>query len=336
MPRCGSQVILCGLPVRFDTYKGCSHFCRYCFAQRKKDLSDISVDETSKALRSFIEGGRTVETNWCDWDIPIHWGGMSDPFQPLEREKKVSLECLKVFAETGYPFVVSTKGRLITEQPYIDLIEKCNCVVQISMVCDKYDKLEQGAPTFDERLSMVQKVAERGKRVNIRIQPFMTEVYNDVMQNIKRFADAGAYGIIVEGMKFAKKQTGLVKVGGDYVYPKDILERQYVSLRDEAHKHGMKFYCGENRIRSLGDSLICCGIDGMDGFVGNEYNLCHMINGCKAKPTEKMKENGTANVMKALHQKSAENKNMQSESFAGHMMTYYEKRKEYIKTIFGK
>ncbi len=31
MPECGSQVILCDLPVRMDTYKGCSHNCKYCF-----------------------------------------------------------------------------------------------------------------------------------------------------------------------------------------------------------------------------------------------------------------------------------------------------------------
>lgn len=33
--KCGSQIILCNLPVRFDTYRGCSHGCRYCFAQKK-------------------------------------------------------------------------------------------------------------------------------------------------------------------------------------------------------------------------------------------------------------------------------------------------------------
>ena len=30
--KCGSQIILCNLPVRFDTYRGCSHGCRYCYA----------------------------------------------------------------------------------------------------------------------------------------------------------------------------------------------------------------------------------------------------------------------------------------------------------------
>ena len=75
--KCGSQIILCNLPVRFDTYRGCSHGCRYCFAQKKNDISHIERDESVDGLRSFIEGKRGNETEWCDWNIPIHWGGMS-------------------------------------------------------------------------------------------------------------------------------------------------------------------------------------------------------------------------------------------------------------------
>ena len=84
--KCGSQIILCNLPVRFDTYRGCSHGCRYCFAQKKNDISHIERDESVDGLRSFIEGKRGNETEWCDWNIPIHWGGMSDPFQPVEKQ----------------------------------------------------------------------------------------------------------------------------------------------------------------------------------------------------------------------------------------------------------
>lgn len=74
--KCGSQIILCNLPVRFDTYRGCSHGCRYCFAQKKNDISHIERDESVDGLRSFIEGKRGNETEWCDWNIPIHWGGI--------------------------------------------------------------------------------------------------------------------------------------------------------------------------------------------------------------------------------------------------------------------
>ena len=56
--KCGSQIILCNLPVRFDTYRGCSHGCRYCFAQKKNDISHIERDESVDGLRSFIEGKR--------------------------------------------------------------------------------------------------------------------------------------------------------------------------------------------------------------------------------------------------------------------------------------
>ena len=51
--KCGSQIILCNLPVRFDTYRGCSHGCRYCFAQKKNDISHIERDESVDGLRSL-------------------------------------------------------------------------------------------------------------------------------------------------------------------------------------------------------------------------------------------------------------------------------------------
>lgn len=72
MPKCGSQCYLCDVPVRFDTYVGCSHGCKYCFAEKFRDMKDIEVGETAKDLQRFIEGKRTPDTNWCDWDIPIH------------------------------------------------------------------------------------------------------------------------------------------------------------------------------------------------------------------------------------------------------------------------
>ena len=65
---------------------------------------------------NFISGARTKETNWCDWDIPLHWGGLSDPFQPCESKYRSSYKCLKIFADENYPFVVSTKGKIIADK----------------------------------------------------------------------------------------------------------------------------------------------------------------------------------------------------------------------------
>lgn len=118
--KCGSQIVLCNLPIRFDTYVGCSHGCRYCFVQKKNgQLEAVKKGDTVESLKAFVQGKRSGETAWCDWNIPIHWGGMSDPFQPVEKKYGYSLECLKYLAETKYPFVVSTKGRLAASPEYL-------------------------------------------------------------------------------------------------------------------------------------------------------------------------------------------------------------------------
>lgn len=276
--KCGSQIVLCNLPIRFDTYVGCSHGCRYCFVQKKNgQLEAVKKGDTVESLKAFVQGKRSGETAWCDWNIPIHWGGMSDPFQPVEKKYGYSLECLKYLAETKYPFVVSTKGRLAASPEYLELLAECNCVVQISMVCSRYDQLEKGAPIYEERLEMLRTISPRVKRTIVRIQPFMHEVLQDVLKNLPRVKAAGAHGVVVEGMKFAKAKPGLVRVGGDCVYPIELLRADFEQIKAEAHRCGLVFYSGENRLRNMGDDMTCCGIEGLDGFKPNTYNLCQPL-----------------------------------------------------------
>lgn len=333
--KCGTQIILCNLPIRFDTYKGCGHGCKYCFARKKQDISKIQKGETAEALRSFIEGNRGKETAWCDWDIPIHWGGTSDPFQPIEKNIRASYECLKLLAETKYPFVVSTKGKLIAEPEYIELLEKCNCVVQISAVCERYDQLERGAPAYEERLEIIKVLSKRVQRVIVRVQPYMPEVFSDVMGNIPRLAEAGVYGLVVEGMKFCKSKKGLVKIGGDCCYPLSVLRPHFEEIKANCHRNGMRFYAGENRLRAMGDNMTCCGIDGLDGFKGNDYNLCMLLNGKNPKPTEKMREIGTGSCFQSLNQSAGTSKKINNQSFYGITQEELINKSDYYKKMFG-
>lgn len=333
--KCGTQVILRNLPIRFDTYTGCSHACKYCFAQKKQNIAKIQQGESVKALKTFIDGNRGLDTAWCDWKIPIHWGGLSDPFQPIEKNVRASYECLKLLAETQYPFVVSTKGRLVVDEEYLALLEKCNCVVQISMVCNKYNQLEPGTPTYEERLKIVETLSKRVKRVVVRIQPYMPEVFKDVMSNISMLSTAGVYGVVVEGMKFYKGKKGMVKVGGDNCYPLQVLKPQFEAIRAEAHRCGMKFYSGENRLRAMGDSMCCCGIDGLEGFTGNDYNLCMMLNGKNPKPTENMKKVGTGGCFQSLHQSAGTSGKIRQQSFYGLMQEELATKSTYYNHLFG-
>jgi DNA repair photolyase len=317
MPDCGSQIILCDVPIRLDTYKGCAHGCKYCFTYRKYDISKIKNNDSPSSLKDFINGKRNSTCFWCDWNIPLHWGGLSDPFQPIEKEKKRSLEMLKIFAETQYPTIVSTKGRLVVEPEYLDLIKKCNMVVQISMVSPKYDKLEQNAPPFEERLSWLKTLSKNSKRLIVRCQPYMLEAREDVLNILPEYKKRGVHGIIFEGIKFFSKiHSDLIKLGADYAYPYKIIKSHFEQIKDEAHKHGLKIYAGENRLRPLGDSLSCCGYDGLEGFKGNTANLNHYLyDKPNFKYTPQMEVNRTSHPLGASAQTSIRGKVLGKETY---------------------
>lgn len=205
----------------------------------------------------------------------------------------------------------------------------------MSAVCSEYDKLETGAPSFSERLEVIQKIAPCVKRLIVRIQPYMHEVMRAVLDNLEKFRDLGAYGVIIEGMKFFTFKNGLVKVGGDFCYPYRLIRDDFLRLRDKAHSLGLRIYAGENRIRALGDSLSCCGAEGLKGFRGNAFNLNHILNGDNPEPTEAQKTIGTAICFRAINQRTPYGNKLKKMSFVTAMLDLYRERKETVDMILG-
>jgi len=322
MPTSGSQVILCDVPIRFDTYIGCSHNCAYCFTGKKWDNNIIKNGETVNALCSFISGRRTTLTQWCDFDIPIHWGGMSDPFQPIEKERKNSLECLEYLSDTKYPFIFSTKGILVTQPDYLELLKNSNCVGQVSITQNNFiDKYEKGAPNFNSRIEMLEKLAPVVKRLIVRIQPYLPYFLKDVLEYLDIYKKCGVYGVTVEGLKNNhKKNPTTDKVAGDFCIPKDILYNDFIRIKEKCHSLGMKFLAGENRLRNMGDSLCCCGCEGLNGFKVHKGNLNHIYFGTP-EFTEASKKTGSADVFKSLSQGAGYSQYIKGSAFYDKMIS---------------
>jgi len=305
MPRCGSQITLCDMPIRFDSYLGCSHGCTYCFTCRKRDNAQIEPAESVQRIRSFIEGKREMETNWCDFEQPLHWGGMSDPFQrEAEGARGTSLEILKLLAETGYPVVFSTKSTLVVEEPYRSLMKRANLIAQVSMLGSSYDVIEPGAPTFAERLEMLPRLVEQVRRVVVRAQPFIPGMEREIIAAIPEYAEAGVYAVTVEGLKRSKKQPGYIKLGADFVRSEAELRRAFKRIKEACHSHGLVFLCAENRLRKeMSDSLACCGTADLENFGRtNTANMNHLDAAGRIEYTDWMREPGTAKVWKNLGQ----------------------------------
>lgn len=156
-------------------------------------------------------------------------------------------------------------------------------------------------------MKIIDKLSSNVKRALVRAQPYLPDVKTDILRNsLKDFSNSGAYGVIFEGMKYYKKplkcKYELEKIGADYCYNKDLLKSHFLLFKEKAHELNLKFYCGENRLRALGDSLCCCGVSDLSGFEVNEYNCNHLLNGDIKQPTGTMCKPGTGRIIHIMDQ----------------------------------
>ena len=295
-PNTSFVAVNCPFPVQFDVYWGCSHKCKYCFANKRGGFnsgeSRVESDDgimrygTARQLADWIKGKRSKSEAWCDWNIPIKFGTNSDPFQPCELKERATLKCLKVLAKTGYPFILISKGATIAARPeYLAVLKDCNVLFHLSLCCARHDALEKGAPTYEERLSALHKLSTVCKRTVARWQPYFYEFHKDAMREIPRVKDAGAYGILVQGA-YLQKPLGLCneKQGAKFFYPDKYVRRWTQDIKRECHKNGLVFLTSDMYAES--DEIPCCGVMDLPDFEPSRCNsLYRILAPEKYKPT---------------------------------------------------
>lgn len=185
----GNEGGKCNYPTRLDTYGcGCQHDCNYCYAKslldfRKSwDFQNPSVADIEKIKRKVKKLPNDIKA--------IRLGGMTDYFQPLELEKRVTYETIKALNEKKQPYLIVTKSDIVAYDEYIEIMDKDLAHIQITITCmddDLYYKLnyEKACPP-SKRIKAVEKLQANGFDVAIRLSPFIPEFVNlDILNNIK-------------------------------------------------------------------------------------------------------------------------------------------------------
>lgn len=185
---------------------------------------------------------------------------------------------MKVLADYKYPYVLTTKSTLIADAQYLDVLKNSNVVVQMSASSSLFDRYEPNAPSYSERIALLPKLVESSRRVIVRIQPYTTDIFNDVLGSLESYKAVGVYGILIGYLR--QHIDGLSD-------PDSSILSQYELIRRVCEKVGLGFYCNDG---VLSDSDTCCGCDKLKGFVVNRANLeCE-----KSRYTDAMKEPGSA------------------------------------------
>ena len=109
-----------------NPYRGCEHGCMYCYARPTHEYlgfsagldfeSVILVKENAPALlrKAFLRKSWQPQT--------VVMSGVTDPYQPAEKQFRLTRQCLEVFLEFRNPVSIITKNHLITRD--LDLLAK--------------------------------------------------------------------------------------------------------------------------------------------------------------------------------------------------------------------
>lgn len=298
------QFRFCPNPFRIDMYKGCDFGCKYCFANSgnakgHKGWSIAKFKGIENLFKKAFEGdeeSKDVTIELLRHRVPLHCGGMSDPFQSREFEYKLTYKLIELSNKYRYPISFSTKQCYLPSE-YYDILDPELHAFQVSIMGwddDYIRKYETTTPTAQQRLDFVRELRKRGFWCSIRIQPLV-----NIYQAKKLVIEAGntpSY-ITVEHLKIPNddiivKQlfTDEYQAGKFYkspmnfrnveMYP-DIKEQNIIEIKKIANANGVLVGVGDNDLHHLSQSRCCCGIDTIGEAFDNylKYNLTYMITG---------------------------------------------------------
>lgn len=305
-----SQFSFCGLPLRLDSYAGCAFRCSYCFALYRggnnggdsvRPAVAFTLKRTfERALLSRPEKPGVI-AQFLRRRVPVHFGGMSDPFQPAETRYRVTESFLKVLAAYHYPTVISTKSSMVATQSYVDLLkENGNVVVQFSFSStrDKTARLVEPFSTPPSELLRAMALLKRNDiHITCRWQPYIPGVSEPPTEFLSRVASTGCSHVGFEHLKLPVerqntlwmrlvqgvgrdlyddyKLLGARRDGREYVLPVQYKLPRNLEVSSLLKKQGMTFGAADNELQLMSDTDCCCS--GVDQFPGFENWFKHQI-----------------------------------------------------------
>ncbi len=185
-----------------NPYRGCEHGCVYCFARPTHAWLGLSpgLDFETKIFAKF-DAARLLEAELAKRSYRpqvIALGANTDPYQPVERDLKITRQILEVLARYRHPVGIVTKSRLVLRDLDIlaPMAARGLARVMVSVTTldrDLARRLEPRAPTPALRLEAIRRLAEAGVPTGVLAAPMIPALNDSELEAIlEAAADAGA------------------------------------------------------------------------------------------------------------------------------------------------
>jgi DNA repair photolyase len=238
-----------------NPYQGCEHGCIYCYARPSHAYLDLSpgLDFETRLFAKpnaaeLLRAELAAPGYRCE---PIALGANTDPYQPIEREWKITRQVIAVLAECDHPLTITTKGALIERD--LDLLAPLaakglvRVFVSIAMLDrDLARKLDPRAASPQRRLQAVQALARAGVPVGVNVAPVIPQLTDkDLEAILEAAAAAGASYAGWTMLRLPREVAPLFRAWLEHHYPLRAahvmsLVRQIRGGRDNDSRFGLR------------------------------------------------------------------------------------------------
>lgn len=194
------------IPFRYsmNPYRGCEHGCAYCYARPTHETLGLNAGidfETKVLVKRDAAALLRKELNRRSWQCePIMVSGVTDCYQPAEREFKLTRGLLEVLLEARQPVCIVTKNSLILRD--LDLLTKLaeQNLVSVAISTTTLDAelarvLEPRTATPAARFRAIRELAAAGVPVRAMLAPIVPGLTdNEIPALLAAAKEAGALG----------------------------------------------------------------------------------------------------------------------------------------------
>ncbi len=242
-----------------NPYRGCEHGCIYCYARPSHSYLNLSpgLDFETKiiAKRNIAQVLRQEISRNTYQPKLIVIGSVTDCYQPVERELRLTRSVIELMHETRHAFTLVTKSSGVERD--LDLIAPMaqqglvSVMVTITTLdADLSRKLEPRAAAPHRRLRLLKTLAEHGVPCGVSLAPQIPFLNDDMEQVLQAAWDAGARSAFYHVLRLPWEVSPLFRQWLQVHYPQRA-ERIMARVQE---MHGGKDYDSNfaNRMKGSG------------------------------------------------------------------------------------
>ncbi len=182
-----------------NPYRGCEHGCIYCFARPTHAYLDHSPGldfETILYAKPNAAALLDAELRRPGYKPEvIHLGSNTDPYQPIEREHRITRSILEKALEFGHPVSVLTKSAMIERDVDVLAALARRGLTRALFSVTTFDRslkrtLEPRAASATARLRALKTLSDAGVPCGVMVAPVIPKVTDHEMESILEAARA--------------------------------------------------------------------------------------------------------------------------------------------------